>query len=199
MHHKLRNEIELVTRELKHNQREVDKLEYEGEENEKDMKSSKDQIAKEVHEQVKLGEETEELKRIVEDYSKLRAEKRERMKTLQADQARATTRIKENLENKQKMEKGRENNVTEIRKIDSRIQKLTVELNELNHKTKALEKENQWIITEKHMFGNPESVEYKFDPKTFNMIDKTRRFYKLKEETAGMKKTVNMRVDTMSD
>jgi len=31
---------------------------------------------------VKLGEETEELKRIVEDYSKLRAEKRERMKTL---------------------------------------------------------------------------------------------------------------------
>jgi len=42
MHHKLRNEIELVTRELKHNQREVDKLEYEGEENEKDMKSSKD-------------------------------------------------------------------------------------------------------------------------------------------------------------
>jgi hypothetical protein len=49
------------------------------------------------------------------------------------------------------------------------------------------------------MFGNPESVEYKFDPKTFNMIDKTRRFYKLKEETANMKKTVNMRVDTMSD
>ncbi len=49
------------------------------------------------------------------------------------------------------------------------------------------------------MFGNPESVEYKFDPKTFNMIDKTRRFYKLKEETASMKKTVNMRVDTMSD
>ncbi len=97
------------------------------------------------------------------------------------------------------MEKGRESNVTEIRKIDARIQKLTVELNELNNKTKALEKENQWIITEKHMFGNPESVEYRFDPKTFNMIDKTRRFYKLKEETAGMKKTVNMRVDTMSD
>ncbi len=42
MHLKLRQEIELVTRELKLNQREVDKLEYEGEENEKDMKSSKE-------------------------------------------------------------------------------------------------------------------------------------------------------------
>lgn len=70
---------------------------------------------------MKLGEETEELKRIVEDYSKLRAEKRERMKTLQADQARATAKIKENIDSKQKMEKARENNVQEIRKIDSRI------------------------------------------------------------------------------
>jgi hypothetical protein len=40
------------------------------------------------------------------------------------------------------MEKARENNVQEIRKIDARIQKLTVELNELNNKMKALEKEN---------------------------------------------------------
>jgi len=42
MHMKLKSEIEIVTRELKLNQREVDKLEYEGEENEKDMKNSKD-------------------------------------------------------------------------------------------------------------------------------------------------------------
>jgi hypothetical protein len=85
MHLKLKNEIELVTRELKINQREVDKLEYEGEENEKDMKSSREQISKEIHEQGKLVEEIEELRRLVEDYTKLRTEKREKMKTLQAD------------------------------------------------------------------------------------------------------------------
>jgi len=111
MHGKLKNEIEMVTRELKINQREVDKLEYEGEENEKDMKSSKEQIAKEIHEQSKIVEEIEELRRLVEDYSKLRAEKRDRMKTLQADQIKATTKIKEHLETKQKLEKQREGNV----------------------------------------------------------------------------------------
>jgi chromosome segregation ATPase len=31
------------------------------------------------------------------------------------------------------------------------------------------------------------------------MIEKTRRFYKLKEETAAMKKHVNVRVDNMAD
>jgi structural maintenance of chromosome 2 len=48
------------------------------------------------------------------------------------------------------------------------------------------------------MFGNPESVEYKFDH-TFNMGEKTRRFYKLKDETANLKKHVNMKIDTMAD
>lgn len=83
MHHKLKCEIENVTRELKLNQREVDKLEYEGEENEKDMKSSKDQIQKEISEHAKLSEEVIELRRIVDDYTKLRGEKRDKMKTLQ--------------------------------------------------------------------------------------------------------------------
>ena len=163
------------------------------------MKSSKEQIAKEVHEQVKIVEEIEELRRIVEDYSKLRSEKRERMKTLQADQIRATTKIKEHLETKTKLEKAREVNVQEIRKLDTKIQKLVVEINDLQNKMNALEKENTWVTVEKQMFGNPESIEYKFDPKTFNMIEKTRRFYKLKEETAAMKKHVNVRVDNMAD
>ena len=42
MHMKLRSEIDSVTKELKSHQREVDKLEYEGEENEKDLRSSRD-------------------------------------------------------------------------------------------------------------------------------------------------------------
>ena len=82
MHQKLKLEIEQVTRELKVNQREVDKLEYEGEENETDMKSSKDQINKERHENGKMVEEIDELKRLVDDYTKLRTEKRDKMKSL---------------------------------------------------------------------------------------------------------------------
>lgn len=41
MNHKLQVELERVGKELKIQQRENDRLEYEGEENEKDMKSSK--------------------------------------------------------------------------------------------------------------------------------------------------------------
>ena len=41
MNHKLQIELERVGKELKMQQRETDRLEYEGEENEKDMKSSK--------------------------------------------------------------------------------------------------------------------------------------------------------------
>jgi predicted nucleic acid-binding Zn-ribbon protein len=85
MHVKLRNEIELVTRELKTHQREVDKLEYEGEENEKDLRSSKDQLSKEVLEQRKFSEEHESLRGLTEEYSRLRLEKRDKMKQLQQD------------------------------------------------------------------------------------------------------------------
>lgn len=149
MHLKLKNEIEIVTRELKINQREVDKLEYEGEENEKDMKSSRDQINKEIHEQGKLVEEMEELRRMVDDYSKLRTEKRDRMKTLQADQIKATSKIKDHIENKTKFEKARDQNVQEIRKVDGKIQKLSVEINDLQNKMNALEKENSWVTVER--------------------------------------------------
>lgn len=62
----------------------------------------------------------------------------------------------------------------------------------------TLERENPWIMSERDMFGNPESHDYKFGP-DFNMIEKTRRFYKLKDETLVMKKHVNMKVDLMAD
>lgn len=42
MQAKLKNEIERVGKDLKIHQREADKLEYEGEENEKDLKCSKE-------------------------------------------------------------------------------------------------------------------------------------------------------------
>ncbi|TNV87762.1 hypothetical protein FGO68_gene16265 [Halteria grandinella] len=198
MHTKLRMEIESVTKELKSHQREVDKLEYEGEENEKDLRSSREQLAKEQAEQRKFSEELESLRSLTEEYARLRLEKRDKMKQLQQDQIKATSKIKEQLEAKQKCEKAREANLSEVRKLDQRIQKLTVEINEQVTKINALEKENAWILTERHMFGNPESAEYKFDPQSFNMVEKTRRFYRLKEETSTLKKTVNLRVDTMA-
>ena len=198
MHAKLKNEIERVTKDLKINQREVDRLEYEGEENEKDLKSSKEQIGKEVAERDKLGEEQEELRRLVEDYTRLKGDKRDRMKVLQAEQVRATASIKEKLEMKGRVERTREGNLQEVRKLDGRIQKLNIEASDLKQKVQTLERENTWISNEKHMFGNPESVEYRFEG-GFNMSEKTRQFYKLKEDTQNLKKHVNMRVDQMSD
>ena len=53
-------------------------------------------------------------------------------------------------------------------------------------------------MTEREMFGNPDSADYKFG-QDFNMIEKTRRYYKLKDESQNLKKHVNMNVNVMSD
>lgn len=108
MHEKLKIEIERVASDLKINQREVDKLEYEGEVNDKDMKSSKDQILKECQEKEKLSRELEELKGRIEELTQYKIDKRERMKNLQQEQIKATTSIKEKIESKQKQEKLRD-------------------------------------------------------------------------------------------
>lgn len=62
-----------------------------------------------------------ELKRQIEDYSGLKSDKREKMKVLQQEQIKATTKIKELLEQKTKAEKGRESNLNDVRKLDQRI------------------------------------------------------------------------------
>ena len=72
------------------------------------MKSSKKQIKKETEERERHIEESKELRRLAEDYAKLKLEKREKMKKLQQDQIQATTRIKEKMEQKSKLEKARE-------------------------------------------------------------------------------------------
>ena len=61
-------------------QRETDRLEYEGEENEKDMKSSKKQIKKEIDERERLVEESSDLRKLVDDYVQLKRDKRDKMK-----------------------------------------------------------------------------------------------------------------------
>lgn len=82
MDQKLRIELERVGKELKLSQREADRLEYEGEENEKDMKSSKKQIKKEIEERERLVAESADLRKNVEDYANLKRDKREKMKQL---------------------------------------------------------------------------------------------------------------------
>lgn len=128
MDHKLRVELERVGKELKQSQREVDRLEYEGEENEKDMKSSKKQIKKEIEERERMVDESGELRKLVEDYANLKREKREKMKQLQQNQVKATSRIKDQMEQKAKLEKAREQNVGEIKRLDTRIDRLNLEL-----------------------------------------------------------------------
>ena len=46
------------------------------------MKSSKKQINKEINERERLIEETVDLRKLADDYAKLKQEKRERMKVL---------------------------------------------------------------------------------------------------------------------
>ena len=48
------------------------------------------------------------------------------------------------------------------------------------------------------MFGNPESTDYAFGV-NFNMQERTKKFYNLRDETELLKKTVNLRVDTLAD
>jgi len=49
------------------------------------------------------------------------------MKVLQQEQIKATTKIKEKMEQKNKLERAREANLSEIKKLDTRIDRLTAE------------------------------------------------------------------------
>jgi len=57
MAYKLTGEIDRVHKEFKSQQRDADSLEYQGEEHEKDMRSSKKQIMKEIDERTRLVDE----------------------------------------------------------------------------------------------------------------------------------------------
>ena len=62
------------------------------------MKSSKKQIKKEIEERERMVEESTDLRKLADDYARLKLEKREKMKKLQQDQIKATSRIKEKME-----------------------------------------------------------------------------------------------------
>ena len=64
------------------------------------------------------------------------------------------------MELKAKLEKSREQNTQDVKKLDGRIDRTTTEINGIRLKINQLVNENPWVRSEQAMFGNPESAEY---------------------------------------
>lgn len=111
---------------------------------------------------------------------------------------KATLKIKEKIESKAKLDRNRDQNLHEVKKIDQRIQKMNVEIGEISERICQIEKENPWILSEKHMINSPEHPQFNFDS-SFNAKSLTIKYYRMKEETEALKKEVNTRVDQMAD
>ena len=84
----------------------------------------------------------------------------------------------------------------EVKKIDSRIQKLNIDIGDVSEKLCQIEKENPWILSEKHMIGKDDV--YNFD-KNFDIKKLSLQYYRMKEENEKLRTQVNTRVDQMSD
>ena len=66
---------------------------------------------------------------------------------------KATHKIKDKIEQKAKLDRHRDLNLNEVKKIDQRIQKNNVEISEYSNKLSMQEKEHPWILSEKHLFN----------------------------------------------
>lgn len=65
------------------------------------------------------------------------------------------------MEQRSKLDKAKDQNMTEIKKVDSRVEKMTSEITSTERNLKKLIDENPWVRAEKDMFGDPNSTEYK--------------------------------------
>ena len=65
------------------------------------------------------------------------------------------------MEQRSKLEKAKDQNMVEIKKIDSRIEKMTAELSTVEKILKRLVDENPWVRAEKDMFNDQNSTEYR--------------------------------------
>jgi chromosome segregation ATPase len=149
-------------------------------------------IEKERHQDLSAS-----LKEQVDEYQKLKQSKRDKLKELQQDQMRATHKIKDKIESKAKLDRSRDHNLNEVKRIDSRIQKLNTDIGEVSNKLVQLERENPWIVSERQKFGLEDS-EYAFS-KAFNIKDLSVQYYRLKEDTEKLRLQVNMKVDQMAE
>jgi len=102
------------------------------------------------------------------------------------------------MEQKNKLEKAREQNLGEIKRLDNRIDRMNNELQLVGHKLQSLKNENPWVLAEKDMFGNPESAEYANVDK-IDLSKQKLRFHRIQEENEKLKKMINVRVDEMAD
>lgn len=98
------------------------------------------------------------------------------------------------MEQKSRLEKAREQNVGEIKRLDTRIDRLNQELQSKINKMNNLENENPWVRAEKDMFENPESAEYS-QLHTMDIPASKLRFHRIQEENESLKKKINVHVD----
>jgi len=109
-----------------------------------------------------------------------------------------TTRIKEKMELKAKLEKSREQNIGDVKKLESRIEKTNSDVNSLQRKLGQLLNDNPWVRVEKDMFSNPESSEYS-GLTSLDVPNAKLQYHRLQDENEKLKKMINVKVDQMSD
>lgn len=104
------------------------------------------------------------------------------------------------MESKNKLERAREANLSEIKSLDSKIDKLTAEHGHAQSKLNTLQGDNPWVVNEKEMFNNPESAEYSnLSTTKFEQQATKLKYHKLVEENEKLKKMINIHVDSMAE
>lgn len=105
---KTKSELEQNQNNTKQHQKVADSLEYQSEEDQKKLERAITNTDKEKDERLRLEGEAEQVKRDCEAISKLKTDKREKMKELQKDQQRLTTLVREMMEQRSKLERARD-------------------------------------------------------------------------------------------
>jgi len=102
------------------------------------------------------------------------------------------------MDQRSKLEKARDQNLGEIKKIDGRVEKCAADIKAVTQALAKLLQENPWVRAEKDMFGSPDSTEYK---NIRNLdIPKTRlQYQRLIDENEQLKKQVNLNVNAMAE
>jgi hypothetical protein len=102
------------------------------------------------------------------------------------------------MDQRSRLDKAKDQNLGEIKKIDSKVEKCGSDIKVVTQTLAKLMQENPWVRAEKDMFGSPDSTEYK---NIRNLdIPKTRLLYhRLIDENEQLKKQVNVHVNAMAE
>jgi len=94
------------------------------------------------------------------------------------------------------MEKKREEINSELKKVETKINKYEKEIRDSEDRMSKLDNENKWIQAEKGWFG-VKDTDYDFSHLDYK--SELEKLSKLKEENAVLRRKVNMKVDIMAD